>query len=60
MILIHTDHAPIQTPMPSHHQANCMHIDIKPTNGIDAAIEQILLLGGTVKKPPSLSPRPGS
>ena len=60
MILIHTDHAPIQTPVPNHHQANCMHIDITPTSGIDAAIEQILLLGGTVKKPPSLYPRPGS
>jgi hypothetical protein len=60
MILTHTDYAPIQTLVPSHQQANCMHIDITPTNGIDAAIEQILLLGDTVKKPPSLFPRPGS
>ena len=60
MILIHSDHAPLRTPEPSHHHTNCMHIDITPTNGIDAAIEQILLLGGTVKKSPSLNPRPGS
>jgi hypothetical protein len=60
MILIHSAHAPIRTPVPTHHNTNCMHIDITPSHGIDAAIGQILLLGGSVKKPPSLYPRPGS
>ena len=47
-------------PVPSHQHANCMHIDITPTNGIDAAIEQIPMPGGTVNKRPNLNPRPGS
>ena len=34
--------------------------DYEPTDGIDRAIEQIIGLGGSVKKPPSLYPRPGS
>lgn len=37
-----------------------MHIDITPHGGVDRAIEQILALGGSVKKAPSLYPRPGS
>ena len=60
IILINTDAAPIETEPPSHHQTNRVHIDITPTNGVDAAIEEILQLGGSVKKPPSLYPRPGS
>jgi len=58
IILIHTDKAPIQTTVPTHHDTNCVHIDITPDHGVDAAIVDILALGGTVKKPPSLYPRP--
>ncbi len=60
LILILTDTAPIETETPNHHRTNCVHIDITPTNGIDTAIPQILDLGGRIKKPPSLYPRPGS
>jgi len=60
LILIHSDAAPIQTEAPTHHDTNRVHIDITPTGGIDTAIPQILELGGTIKKPPSLYPRPGS
>jgi hypothetical protein len=60
MILIHTDAAPIQAEQPTHHQTNRVHIDITPTDGVDVAIERILELGGSVKKPPSLYPRPGT
>lgn len=41
-------------------ETNRVHIDITPENGIDEAITRILALGGSVKKPPSLYPRPGS
>ena len=58
IILIHTDQAPIQTTVPTHHDTNCVHIDITPTHGVDAAIPEILALGGTLKKAPSLYPRP--
>ena len=37
-----------------------MHVDITPEDGVDKAIEQIVQIGGTVKKPPSLYPRPRS
>ena len=60
IILINTDTAPIRTEAPTHHDTNRVHIDITPTDGVDAAIEQILELGGSVKKPPSLYPRPGT
>ena len=59
MILINTGAAPIQVEEPTHHQTNRFHIDITPNDGVDAAIERILELGGSVKKPPSLYPRPG-
>jgi hypothetical protein len=39
---------------------NRVHIDITPQNGMDDAIERIVAIGGRVKKPPSLYPRPGS
>jgi predicted enzyme related to lactoylglutathione lyase len=39
---------------------NRAHIDVTPNEGIDGAIQRILALGGSVKKPPSLYPRPGS
>lgn len=41
-------------------KANRVHIDLTPTEGTDRAIAQILALGGSVKKPPSIYPRPGS
>lgn len=58
IILIHTEHAPIQTEAPTHHQTNCVHVDITPNDGVDAAITDIIALGGTLKKAPSLYPRP--
>ena len=58
IILIHTDHAPIETEAPTHHQTNRVHVDITPNHGVDAAIVDILALGGSVKKAPSLYPRP--
>ena len=45
---------------PKEQRANRVHIDLTPTEGIDRAIEQIVALGGSVKKAPSLYPRPGS
>jgi len=41
-------------------ETNRVHIDLTPNEGMDRAIEQIVALGGTVKKAPSLYPRPGS
>ena len=58
IILIPSDHAPIETEPPTHHRTNCMHIDITPTGGIDAAMEEIIRLGGRVKESPSLYPDP--
>ena len=60
IILQRTDNAPVEVAAPSHDTTNAVHIDITPTNGIDSAIEEIVALGGSVKKPPSLYPRPGS
>lgn len=60
IILQRTDNAPVEVAIPSHHETNAVHIDITPTNGIDQAIGDILDLGGSVKKPPSLYPRPGA
>ncbi|RPI22486.1 MAG: hypothetical protein EHM57_05230 [Actinobacteria bacterium] len=60
IILQRVDNAPVEVAIPSHHETNAVHIDITPTNGIDRAIEGILSLGGSVKKPPSLYPRPGA
>ncbi|MDP9494387.1 MAG: hypothetical protein M3P87_04020 [Actinomycetota bacterium] len=40
--------------------SNRAHIDVTPNQGVDDAITQILALGGSLKKPPSLYPRPGS
>lgn len=39
---------------------NRCHVDITPATGIDDAIERILALGGSVRKEPTLYPRPGS
>src|SRR5262245_35743648 len=60
MILIKSDAAPIETEPPTHHRTNTVHIDITPTHGVDRAIEQILEIGGSLKKPASLYPRPGT
>lgn len=45
---------------PKGPESNRVHIDLTPAEGIDSAIAQIVALGGQVKKPPSLYPRPGS
>ena len=45
---------------PKADAANRVHIDLTPNEGMDRAIEQIVALGGSVKKPPSLYPRPRS
>ena len=58
IVLIHTDRVPVQTEVPTHHQTNCVHVDITPNDGVDAAIVDIVALGGTRKKAPSLYPRP--
>jgi catechol 2,3-dioxygenase-like lactoylglutathione lyase family enzyme len=60
LILIDTSNAPVETSGPAHESTNRMHIDIYPNEGMERAIEDICALGGTLKKPPSLYPRPGS
>ena len=45
---------------PKAEVVNRVHIDLTPNEGIDRAIERIVALGGSIKKPPSLYPRPGS
>ena len=60
IILQRSDNAPVEVATPSHDTTNAVHIDITPNDGIDSAIEEIVALGGSVKKPPSLYPRPGS
>lgn len=45
---------------PKDERTNRVHIDLTPNEGTDRAIEQIVALGGSVKQPPSLYPRPGS
>lgn len=41
-------------------EPNRAHIDITPQVGVDDAIARIVAIGGTVRKEPSLYPRPGS
>lgn len=41
-------------------EPNRAHIDITPAAGIDDAITRITAIGGSLKKEPSLYPRPGS
>ncbi|MDX1658802.1 MAG: VOC family protein [Nitriliruptorales bacterium] len=60
MILNVTSRAPVRLAEPTHHEANRVHIDIWPNDGMDNAVRDILAIGGRVKKPPSLYPRPGS
>jgi hypothetical protein len=40
--------------------ANRAHIDVTPTSGTDQAVSKIIAIGGSVKKEPSIYPRPGS
>ena len=60
IILQRIDTSPLEIQAPSADKPNQVHIDITPNNGIDQAIQEIIELGGSVKKPPSLYPRPGS
>jgi len=60
IILQRVDASPLEVEAPDPNRTNTVHIDITPTKGIDKAVEEITNLGGTLKKPPSLYPRPGS
>ena len=60
IILQRVDNSPLEIEAPTADKPNQVHIDITPNNGVDRAIEEIIELGGTLKKPPSLYPRPGS
>jgi catechol 2,3-dioxygenase-like lactoylglutathione lyase family enzyme len=59
IILQRTDAAPVEVGEPTPFHTNPVHVDITPLHGIDRAIDDIIALGGRVKKPPSLYPRPG-
>jgi catechol 2,3-dioxygenase-like lactoylglutathione lyase family enzyme len=56
--LVHN--SPVEIKAPDPDSPNQMHIDITPTVGIDQAVAEVIELGGRLKKPPSLYPRPGS
>ena len=60
IILQRVDNSPLEIQAPTADKPNQVHIDITPNNGIDQAIDEIIELGGSVKKPPSLYPRPRS
>ncbi len=60
IILQRIDNSPLEIQAPAADKPNQVHIDITPDNGVDQAIEEIIELGGSVKKAPSLYPRPGS
>ena len=60
MILVQTTTAPVATTAPSHHEANRMHIDIWPNEGVDQAVADIVAIGGALKTAPSQYPRPGT
>lgn len=60
IILQRVDTSPVEVGKPDYHRTNPVHIDITPENGVDRAIDAIVALGGSVKKPPSLYPRPGA
>lgn len=60
IILQRVDTSPLDIQVPNPSKPNQMHLDITPREGVDRAIEEILSLGGSLKKPPSLYPRPGS
>jgi catechol 2,3-dioxygenase-like lactoylglutathione lyase family enzyme len=60
IILQRVDNSPLDIENPTADRPNRVHIDITPDEGVDHAIDQIVALGGSVKKAPSLYPRPGS
>ena len=60
IILQRVDTSPLEIQAPDPKKPNQVHIDITPNDGIDQAVKDIVELGGTVKKAPSLYPRPGS
>ncbi len=60
IILQVVDTSPFDVATPSHTQTNAVHNDITPNHALDQAIEQIVQLGGAVKKAPSIYPRPGT
>lgn len=59
-IILQRVDSPVEAGSPEREHTNPVHIDITPNEGVDRAIEEILALGGSVKKSPSLYPRPGS
>jgi hypothetical protein len=59
-ILQRVDNSPLHIESPDADRPNPVHIDITPNLGVDDAIDRIVALGGRLKKPPSLYPRPGS
>ncbi len=56
IILQRVDTSPLEIQAPNPDKPNQVHIDITPNDGVDQAIEEILELGGRVKKAPSLYP----
>lgn len=60
IILQRVDTSPLEIQAPDPSRPNQVHIDITPNGGVDNAIQDIIDLGGTLKKPPSLYPRPRS
>ncbi len=52
--------SPVASTYPNHLHTNPVHVDITPSDGVDWAVRRVLELGGVLKKPPSLYPRPGS
>lgn len=60
IILQRVDTSPLDIQKPDPDRPNQMHLDITPNEGVDRAIDDILELGGRLKKPPSLYPRPRS
>lgn len=60
IILQRVDNSPLDIESPTFDRPNRVHIDITPNAGVDEAIGRIVAVGGSVKKPPSLYPRPRS
>jgi len=58
IILQRIDNSPLDIQAPNPDLPNQIHIDITPNDGVDRAIEEIIELGGSLKKSPSLYPRP--
>jgi catechol 2,3-dioxygenase-like lactoylglutathione lyase family enzyme len=56
IILQQVGASPVEAGAPNEARTNAVHVDISPNDGIDKAIEQVIELGGRVKKPPSLIP----